>query len=428
MVRQAILESIDPAVQSLPDRPAVAFVWPTDLCSIGCAHCNFASRRTGEPARRLLASHPDRLVEWLASAGTRKVVICGGGEPLDEPEFVTRTISGCARLGLECALYTSGVSHRRPFAVREKIQEWRDAWRPRVRPEHRLGLRLSVDLFHEERIGLEPVVQWLEELERLAPEWRCAIRGIRVEGDGSVERLAARLGAELRTNTNGSAWMVLPRGRRILVQRKGFIFDGRGRPALLARRRLQLDSQDRPIVEELVEEYGAGAALGRPLSARLTLTSRHVELEVHGDGVVHILESSAPDCRLSLFDHTWESMKRAYYRDPILHRVAVGGLPAVAALIRAARRSGVGSRRTVPYSIELLDDPDVLAWVTATAVLSNGPRFVYDVAVVDLARRYLDELPPGLAGAPGSASRSLAIFRNRSSGSTSSPGPQKHSS
>jgi hypothetical protein len=389
MVRRAILESIDPATQPLPERPRVAFVWPTNLCSIGCAHCNFASKRVGDPNKQRLASHPERLTKWLAAAGTRKVIICGGGEPLDEPEFITRTISACARLGLECALYTSGVSRRTPIAIAESIRQWREAWKPRVRQEHRLGLRFSVDLFHEERIGLEPVLRWLEELERLAPEWRVSIRGIRVEGDGSVERLAARLGAALRMVTNGSAWMVLPHGRRILVQRKGFIFDGRGRPSLLARRGLELDGQDRPIVEELIEEYGARAALGRPLSARLTLTSRHIELEVHGDGVVHILESSAPDCRLSLFDHTWESMKRTYYKDPILHRVAVGGLPAVAALIRAAHRSGVGSRRTVPYSIELLDDADVLAWVTATAVLSNGPRFVYNEAVMELARRYL---------------------------------------
>lgn len=390
-VRQAILELIDPAAQSLPERPTVAFVWPTNLCSIGCAHCNFASKRSGDPTKQLLASHPDHLAEWLAAAGTRKVIICGGGEPLDEPEFITRTISACATLGLECAIYTSGVSHRRPIAIPESIRQWHEAWMPRARQEHRLGLRFSVDLFHEERIGLEPVLQWLRELERLAPEWRVAIRGIRVEGDKSVERLAARLGAELRTATNGSAWMVLPHGRRILVQRKGFIFDGRGRPELLARRGLGLNDQDRPIVEELVEEYGAQATLGRPLSARLTLTSRHIELEIHGDGVVHILESSTPDCRLSLFDHTWESMKRTYYRDPILHRVAVGGLPAVASLIRAAHRSGVGSRRTVPCSIELLDDPDVLAWVTASAVLKNGPRFVYSKAVMDLARRYIDE-------------------------------------
>jgi hypothetical protein len=40
----------------------------------------------------------------------------------------------------------------------------------------------------------------------------------------------------------------------------------------------------------------------------------------------------------------------------------------------------------------LLEDPDALAWVTATAVLSNGPTFVYDEAVRGLARRYLEEL------------------------------------
>jgi hypothetical protein len=48
-----------------------------------------------------------------------------------------------------------------PIAIPESIRLWREAWGPRVRQEHRLGLRFSVDLFHEERIGLEPVLQWL---------------------------------------------------------------------------------------------------------------------------------------------------------------------------------------------------------------------------------------------------------------------------
>ena len=392
IVRQAILRSIDPSAQSLPARPTVVFVWPTNLCSIGCAHCNFASKKIGDPRKRLLASQPDQATEWFAAAGTRKVIICGGGEPLDEPDFITQTISGCARLGLECALYTSGVSYQSPISIPQIIQQWREVWMHRARQEHRLGIRLSVDLFHEERIGLDPVIEWIQELERLAPEWRIAIRGIRVEGDCSVERLSARLGAQLHPVTNVLAWMVMPKGRRIPVQRKGFIFDGRGRPALLAQRHLKLNAEDRPIVAELIEDYGVHAALGRPLSAKLTLTSRHIELEVHGDGVVHILESSPPDCRLSLFDHTWESMKSIYYRDPILHRVAIGGLPSVADLIMAARRLGIGSRRTVPYSIELLSDPDVLAWVTATAVLSNGPKFVYNNDVMDMARQYLNEV------------------------------------
>lgn len=157
-VRRTILELIDPAAQSFPERPTVAFVWPTNLCSIGCAHCNFASKKTGIPTKQLLASHPEQLTQWLAAAGTRKVIICGGGEPLDEPEFITRTISACAMLGLECALYTSGVSRRTPIAVADTIRQWRRAWALRIRQEHRLGIRLSVDVFHEELIGLEPVL------------------------------------------------------------------------------------------------------------------------------------------------------------------------------------------------------------------------------------------------------------------------------
>jgi len=388
--RSSLLDLIDPDVQPIPTRPFTAFVWPTELCSIGCAHCSFGSIRVGGESKRVLARHPEVVAQWLSKAGARKLVVCGGGEPLDEPEFVIATIAACGQLRLRFEVYTSGVSLLRPKPVAEYIQEWSDAWSSRVSKNDRIGVRLSVDLFHEERLGLDPIVEWIQSVEARVPDWFLSIRGIRVEGDGSVERLAARLAAGIQPIREGTAWLTLRSGRRILVEWKGFVFEERGRLSLLRRRGLRLNASDSAIVNELTPESGTRSALGRPLSARLTVTERRLDLEIHADGAVHVLESSPPDRRLNLFENTWEAMRATYYRDPILHRVVEAGLPAVASLISAAQRARIPTGLTVPYSVDRLQDHRTLAWVTAAALLANSQRFIYPDDARRLSRQYLE--------------------------------------
>ena len=387
--RRSALRLIDPEVQPIPSHPMVAFVWPTELCSIACAHCSFGSLKAGGPKQRLLAEHPEALVQWFADAGGTKLVVCGGGEPLDEPEFVVRTIAACSGSGIGFEVYTSGTSLLHPASVEEYIEVWGKAWRSGTQPSRPFGVRLSVDSFHEERIGLEPVAEWIQGIERHAPGWRVSVRSIRVEREQSVARLAALLGAHIQPIRQWSAWMVLPSGRRIFVEWKGFVFEGRGRNRVLQKRGMSLTARDAAALEPLLTEFDADADLGRPLSAPLTVTHRRLDLEVHADCVVHILEAQAPDLRLSLLDHSWEQMKAVYYRDPILHRVIEGGLPAVAELIVAAHRAGVSQGSTVPFSIERLTDPAMLDWVTASALLTNGSRFHYSDSLREMARRHL---------------------------------------
>lgn len=250
-----------------------------------------------------------------------------------------------------------------------------------------LAVRLSVDAFHEERVGLEHVVRWIQDQERLAPEWRLSLRGIRVEGDGSIERLAARLGASLERSAKGSGWMTLRSGRRVLCEWKGFVLENRGSLAVLASRGLALPSAER---ETLASMNHDGRNVGRPFSARLTVTHRRIDLEIHACGTVKILESQAADLRMRFLEHSWSGMRSAYFRDPLLHRIVVHDLPGIAELIAAAHGAGLGGPGVPAFSLQNLRDPDVLNAITALAVVEETGGFTYPPAVRDAARCIVD--------------------------------------
>jgi len=387
-LRSRLLRDIDPDRQPLPRRPAVAYVWPTELCGIGCAHCSFGSVRQGPAYRRLLALHPERLVAWLTDAGARKLVACGGGEPLGEPEFLVRALAAATAARLPFEIYTAGVPSNAGRSIDEYLRDWTSAAEagPDCRP---LRLRLSVDRFHEERLGLEPVLEWITRVDEQALPWTLGIRSLRLANDDSVERLAARLGAALHRSSPRAGRIVLRSGRQLTVEWKGFVFEHRGSMRLLAHRGLELTAEDEARIAALSETHGPGTELGRPLSAPLTVSRRVLDLEIHSDCIGHVLESQSPDLHRSFLDTPWAEMRAAYYRDPLLHCIAHGGLPALAHLIDEARLSGPSSEGTVPYSLERVTDTALLDWITARAVLTNSSDFGYPATTIAAARAYL---------------------------------------
>jgi hypothetical protein len=300
--RRDLLALIPPAVDLLAPTPSTAFVWPTENCSIGCAHCNFASlpRRPGQPSD--LTLDPAGLVGWLVDAGARGLTLCGGGEPLDERDFCDEVVGRVGRTGLDFAVYTSGVSLSDPVDAAACVRRW-----ARLRGRTHAGgfwVRLSMDPFHTERIGDAVLADWIRAIERYAPEWRVSLRGLRLLGDDGLPVLAGRLGAEVR-NRGRSTRLVLPSGRSVAVERMGWVFDGRGTPELLARRGLRLPDADAVAVRPWQELVGRTGRLGRPLSRRLTVGRRHVDLEIHADTAVHVLEAQPFDARLRLDRHDW---------------------------------------------------------------------------------------------------------------------------
>jgi len=387
--RALALSQVDPAAQPLPQHPTVAFVWPTELCGIGCAHCNYGSVRTGPPERNQLAQHPEELVHWLVNAGASRFVACGGGEPLNEPEFLERSIAACASAGMPFAIYTGGVASETPLPVAEYVRRWVAATSMKGPHPQPLTIRLSVDRFHEERVGLEPLVDWVREVERLAPTWTITLRSLRLINDGSVERLAARLGGILTRHNERDGTLQLPSGREIEVVWKGFVFERRGRAKLLTDRGMSLTEADLALTTGLEHVHGTEADLGRPLSAELAIAKNRVNLEIHADCSVHIVEAQAPDLRLNFTEWSWEAMRERYFRDPILHCVSEGGLPAIARIVSESVRTGAVRKGAVPYSIEQLTDPALLDLATAVAILENGDRFRYSDELKEMAAKFV---------------------------------------
>lgn len=384
--RRRLLSEISPAVEHLAPHPTTAFVWPTETCSIGCAHCNFSSvpRRAG--VADALVLEPARLLAWLQDAGARTVTLCGGGEPLDEPEFCRDVVRLAAQTPLNVGVYTSGASLLHPQQPDDYVRDW-----VRLRgddPGGRFWVRLSFDLFHTRRLGTQVLADWVEAVQRWAPGWRLSLRGLRVVGDPTLHELAGLLGASLDERTSGG-WLVLPSGRRIAVEQMAYIVDGRGSLDVLTRYGLTLPDADTAALEPVRRLVGRSHHLGRPLSRRLTVGPAHVDLEIHADGVVHVLEAQAVDARLSLDSCSWARLRDAYYRDPLLHAVAVGGLPLVATYLQEAIRDGVAPAHTNPFSVEHLEDRDVLDWVTAAAVVDLAPELRYPASVVEVARARL---------------------------------------
>lgn len=394
--RRELFRLIPASGEHLASHPSTAFIWPTENCSIGCAHCNFSSvpRRPGPPSD--LCLNPVSLLEWLRDARVRTMVLCGGGEPLDEPEFCREVIHRCSRTPMNFGIYTSGASLAAPCQPREYVRDWHRL----TKGDHQgaFWIRLSVDAFHTQRLGTDVLAQWITAVEEIAPAWKLTLRGLRVAGDRSLRELAGRLGAGLHDHSRSSMRLVLPSGRRIVVERMAFVVDGRGTPEVLTRHGLSLPAEDAAELAPWQALVGRPGQLGRPLSRRLTVGRHHVDLEIHADARVHVLEAQAFDNRLSLNSLTWLQMRETYYRDPLIHAVAVGGLPLAAELISAAIKHGVAPRDTVPFSIERIEDARLLDWVTAAATLRLQDEFRYPEAALALARNVLEAQVAGMRG------------------------------
>jgi len=225
----------------------------------------------------------------------------------------------------------------------------------------------------------------VKEQDRQEPS-QLAGRRSDIDAIDTHPQLAEQLGATVVERGRSSARLVRPGGAAIVVERMAFVVEGRGTPEVLTRHGLQLPEADQQTLSQWQELVGRTGQLGRPLSRRLTVGTRHVDLEIHADTAVHVLESQPYDARLFLYEYSWAQMRDLYYRDPVVHTVSAGGLELVASLLRSAIEQGVAPRSTTPFSIEQIVDPAVLDWVTATAVLGLAPAFGYPEPAVALAR------------------------------------------
>jgi hypothetical protein len=385
--RRELLSLISPERERLAPEPTTAFVWPTEKCSIGCAHCNFGSLPLRAGMTSDVQLDPQLLVQWLVDAGVRTAVLCGGGEPLDEPDFCNEVIRLCGINDMSFAIYTSGSSLRAPSSPAEDIRRWRQLRGTAASAS--FWIRLSLDAFHADRLGTSVVADWIRKVEELAPEWRVSVRALRILGDNSLAELAGQLGAVVRERGTSSARLDLQSGRSIPVERMAYIVDGRASIELLSRRGLELPATDQAILSSWQSMLGRGRQIGRVISRPLTVGRHRVDLEIHADTAVHVLESQPFDSRLSLKTYNWIEMRDFYYRDPIVHAVSVKGLPLIADYLRQAIHKKIAPKGTVPFSVERINDPDVLDWLTASVTVHLADLFAYPEQALKMAQRRL---------------------------------------
>lgn len=318
--------------------------------------------------------------------------MCGGGEPLDEPEFIERVIAEVPGSGVQLAVYTSGVSRLHPVDPALTGGRWLAGLDGSLREEGGFHVRLSLDPFHEERLGLQPIIEWIEAIEAAAPWWHVSLRGLQLKGYTGPTRLAAGLDGHYVGVGARSGMVVIGSGRAIPIDFKGFVLDGRGSAGLLSERGLALPAAQRPHFDALTDTFGRSGGLGRPFSDRLTVTRQQVDLEIHADASVHLLEAQPPDTVGSYLDSAWATLRERYFADPLVHLIVDGGLPRVANVLIDLVSRGLAPRPTVPFSLVRLADPQTLDLATARAILLLEDRFTYPDSVRAGARMILSEV------------------------------------
>lgn len=351
---------------SLPDYPAHAYVWPTESCSIGCRHCNFSSK--AGPQDTYNRGRPEDLVDWLNQSGVRRSVLCGGGEPLDDNAYCAKFFAAIARTGMHFAIYTAGTSLAYPQTAGQVI----DAWLAESGGDHprSVWIRLSVDPFHSERVGLDPIVDWITELCLHSPAWNVSLRTVRLDGDRTLHQLAQRLGGRL-CHTKERVSHIKVYGRSISIDQKGLVLDGRASLAMLPRRGLRLTPTDDLALRRNGPTFGQDSQVGRPLSRRVPISRARANIEVRPDGSVNLVEVKPADSGHYWSDTAWPEIRDRLSLDPIVHAAVSGGLPPIAQAINELSMSHAVDRGTRPSSVGQVDLGDLE--VLRALLIESGP-------------------------------------------------------
>ena len=165
-------------------------------------------------------------ITYIEKYGVQEVVLTGGGEPTHEFPTVTRFIEQ-ASAGL-FSLYTAGQWGATVEEAIETLGALQSAVSRRGQPAQ-VRIRLSLDGFHQEKIGLLPALNIIAELTSFPeryPDLRISIRTV-IGSDQPVTELADRLGFEIETVDRHSAKLVRASGPPIDVMMLNLIPTGR---------------------------------------------------------------------------------------------------------------------------------------------------------------------------------------------------------
>jgi hypothetical protein len=292
--------------------------------------------------RYSVARDPESVLRVMNSMGLWKAVLSGGGEPMVEPAFCERFVNEIDSPHLaEIELITSAHFAVGAEATEAAVRRLVAAWRSR-RPElasASFSIRVSLDWFHAQRIGVEPAARVIQLLG--ADDLRdvsCYIRSVLLADDMTFEQLADQLGGRLTELRDYQQELLLPDGRAILIYYKNLIVDGRMNQRKFARLpvRLPVESRAEVFGQRFVDPQG------KHIPARVYNGPQVRHLEglaclIEDDGKARILEGNDPgrcvDVRTLA---NWEEGARFLYADPITVYLVDSGPVALAGLLADA--------------------------------------------------------------------------------------------
>jgi hypothetical protein len=353
--------------------------------------------------RYSVARDPEPVIRILNGMGLWKAVLSGGGEPMVEPEFCERFVREVDSPHLEeIELITSAHFAADADETRARVYALVEAWRGRSADlaQARFAIRISLDWFHAQRIGVEPAARVIETLG--APELRdvrCYIRSVLLDNDTTIADLARRLGGELTELRDYQQEIRLPDGRVILVYHKNLIVDGRMNQRKLSRLPINVPTESRADV------FGKRFAdeTGKHVPARTYNGPQVKHLDglaclILDDGRIRILEGNDPNrCPDVRAVDSWTEAVAFLYADPVTVFLVDNGPQALATLLADAfpdaARVAADTNQLYHLTELLLSSPErrIYAMLRALESQVEQGRVRADRALVDQAWQMLAE-------------------------------------
>jgi hypothetical protein len=371
--RDEIIDTLSPYSEHGPTHASTCYVWPSGECPVGCGHCNFASPMSLAPLTRYsVARDPAPVMRLMNSMGLWKAVLSGGGEPMLEPEFCELFVHEIDSPVLkEIELITSAYFAEDAVEAHKRIRSLVHAWktRPAGLARAHFTIRISLDWFHAQRIGIEPAAQVIRMLgESDLRDIGCYIRSVLLEDDATIVQLAKSLGGHLSDIRDYQQTISLPDGRVIVVYFKNLILDGRMNQRKLARLPISLPTESRASV------FGTRFhdERGRSIPARTYNGPevRHLDglaCVIQDDGKVLILEGNDPNrCAHVRQTDDWAQAIKHLYADPLTVYLVDHGPSELARIIGDV----------FPEAVRLAEDTNQLYYIT-DILLSTPDRRLY---------------------------------------------------
>lgn len=401
-LREQIIGNLPAYARHGPTHASTCYVWPSSECPVGCGHCNYASPVSLERLTRYsVARDPDPVLRLMNSMGLWKAVLSGGGEPMVEPEFCELFVNRIDSPNLaEIELITAAHFATGEASTDQALRRLVDAWRTRSAglAKANFAVRISLDWFHAQRIGVGPAANVIRRLSE--PDMNdvgCYIRSVLLDNDSTMADLAEMLGGELTELKDYQHEIVIPGGRTILVYYKNLIVEGRMNQRKLSRLPIGLPTASRADVfgKRFVDDSGKHV----PARTYNGPTVRHLDglaCLITDDGLARILEGNDPNRCADVRElDSWPHAVAYLYADPITVYLVDNGPQLLAGLMADAfpdsATMAADTNQLYHLTELLLASPErrMYAMLRALELHVDEGRVTVDQALVDRAWRAL---------------------------------------